>query len=39
MQGEDLSRHVAKIELRIDSHYTDRVVSLERRYCAECRRS
>ena len=39
MQGEDLSRYVAEIELRTDSHYTDRVVSLERRCCAKCRRS
>lgn len=28
MAGEDLSRYVAEIELRVDSHYTDRVVSL-----------
>ncbi len=28
MQGEDLSRYVTQIELRVDSHYTDRVVSL-----------
>lgn len=25
MAGEDLSRYVAEIELRVDSHYTDRV--------------
>jgi 3-aminobutyryl-CoA ammonia-lyase len=28
MPGEDLSRYVAEVELRVDSHYTDRVVSL-----------
>ena len=28
MQGEDLSRYFVEIELRVDSHYTDRVVSL-----------
>ena len=28
MQGEDLSRYVAEVELRVDSHYTDGVVSL-----------
>jgi 3-aminobutyryl-CoA ammonia-lyase len=28
MQGEDLSRYVSVVELRVDSHYTDGVVSL-----------
>jgi 3-aminobutyryl-CoA ammonia-lyase len=28
MLGEDLSRYVSIVELRVDSHYTDRVVSL-----------
>jgi 3-aminobutyryl-CoA ammonia-lyase len=28
MPAEDLSRYVSVVELRVDSHYTDRVVSL-----------
>src|SRR5215468_2925969 len=28
MPSEDLSRYVSVVELRVDSHYTDRVVSL-----------
>src|SRR4030095_12007114 len=28
MPDEDLSRYVSVVELRVDSHYTDRVVSL-----------
>ncbi len=28
MPGEDFSRYVSVVELRVDSHYTDRVVSL-----------
>ena len=28
MPGEDLSRYVSVVELRVDSHYTDGVVSL-----------
>ena len=28
MHGEDLSRYFAEVELRVDSHYTDGVVSL-----------
>ena len=28
MQAEDLSRYVSVVELRVDSHYTDGVVSL-----------
>ncbi len=28
MPGEDFSRYVSVVELRVDSHYTDGVVSL-----------